>query len=222
MILLILTLIMSIISCSEESIPTSTTSCETFFVLQFEQREYDGNNTIKATFFSTNFTKIPTIIINDQKMEKFIVNSGVIGDIYNIPYSKKIDYSISLNDKITSGSINMPSKPNNISVNGTKMIEKQITTISDSNKFNLIWDSDLYDYFIFSWESDSINITKTTQYKSLIFDSDSSRYYFFSIYAVNGALIEPGATPNVIGEYGNGYVSAKTDISYFRIYIPTN
>ena len=113
----------------------------------------------------------------------------------------------------------MPSRLNNVTCNGVALSDDYSNYVDPSNSYAISWMPTACDYqsFYFSdygvstREFLSNNESNYTIYSNQI----SGDYLWFDIDVANGAKLVAGATPNVSGAYGKGYVIAEYENDYF-------
>jgi len=209
------------VSCSSDD-NDSTESSKPIFLLYISAHtgDYDSKTLIiDVDFLCAYPSVIPEVTINGNVMTNFDIDDGGIWGSIDIPYSNTIDYSVSADGKTTSGSITIPQEPYNVICNGVLLEEDSYNYIPASNSFNFSWICNNYDYFKYYWDSSYEWIRGYILDPNISFYADGSNYYYFDLRSRNGVLLEPGATPNVEGEYGNGYVVATCDGLDFTIQV---
>lgn len=216
--LLLIPGIVLFVSCDEDEETPTSTGTQRYFALYFDVDRNSETNVmdIDVSFWTSDLSEVPTVTINGVSMENFGFEGGLWGSISNLQYSNTVNYSISLSGKTTSGSIDLPSDPYNVLCNGISVVEGQNTIpIPQNNLFNVSWLCNSYDYFRIYWNSynnygnDNITVNNYTFYYNGL------GYYNFSIYVHRGTMLTSGSQPNVIGDYGKGYVFAQSDEFYF-------
>jgi|GEM_PF-2574053 len=221
MFLLLGVILLLSVSCSNGD-KNSTESSKPIFMLYFYaySEDYDSKTLIIDVDFLCNYLSvIPEVTINGNLMTNFDFDDGGIWGNIDIPYSNTIDYSVSANGKTTSGSITIPQEPYNVICNGVLLEEDSYNYIPAANTFNFSWICNNYDYFKYYWDSSYEYLRGYILDPNITLAADGSSYYYFDLRSRNGVLLEPGATPNVEGEYGNGYVIATCDDLYFTIHV---
>ena len=209
------------VSCSNDD-KDSTESSKPIFLLYISayDEDYDSRNLIiDVDFLCAYPAVIPEVTINGNAMTNFDIDDGGIWGSINIPYSNNVDYSVSADGKTTSGSITIPQEPYNVICNGVLLVENSNNSIPASNTFNFSWLCNNYDYFKYYWDSSYEYIRGYILDPNITLYADGSNYYYFDLRSRNGVLLEPGATPNVEGEYGNGYVVATNEGLDFQIQV---
>jgi len=209
------------VSCSNDD-KDSTESSKPIFLLYISayDEDYDSKTLIVNVDFLCSYPSvIPEVTINGNSMTNFDIDDGGIWGTIDIPYSNTIDYSVSANGKTTSSSITIPQEPYNVICNGVLLEEDSYNYIPASNTFNFSWICSNYDYFKYYWDSNYEYIRGYILDPNITLYADGSNYYYFDLRSRNGVLLEPGATPNVEGEYGNGYVVATNEGLDFTIQV---
>lgn len=190
--------------------------------LDFYSDRWSADNEINVSFLFSDLSVIPSVVVNGYQLNEIEINEEGIEMEGEIPYSTVINYSVSANGKSTSGTINMPYITN-------ATCSGQLLRTDTTNAVTLA------DSYAFSWTGS--NFMGGFNIYSEFYMVDSGYYYYryidtsilqstitlfrqndtlqrFSIEGVNGVNLIPGATPNVTGLYGNGYVVAKCHYEY--------
>ena len=203
-----------LVSCDEDEETPTSTGTQRYFALYFDVDRNSETNVldIDANFWTSDLSEVPTVTINGVSMENFGFEGGLYGNLNNLQYANTVNYSISLDDKTTTGSIDMPSDPYNVLCNGISIEEGQNTIpIPQNNSFNISWLCNSYDYFYIYWSSYNNYSNDNITVNNYTFYYDGLGYYYFSIYSYKGPILMSGSQPNVTGDYGKGYVFAESD-----------
>lgn len=219
-----------VISCSEDS-STGSSGLDAEFILLIRQGEYDDitRDNMSVYFITTDSTSTPSVDVNGYSITAFETYSGsltegkIVGRL-QLPFSNSINYSVSKDGNTTSGSINMPVFPSNVSVNGIELMDvtdSPENEIPSSNSLQFTWDCAFFDYFSYSMEGGNYPNGTTTD-KFITLDPSGSNYFEFYIRSANGVDLGSVTTlseiePNVTGDYGKGYVAAWLDSDNYNI-----
>lgn len=213
-VFLIIFSLITLISCEKDDSNPVSSEIETFFTLYFDVDTYDTTSNVDVNFMTTNLSEIPSVLINGQNITRFDLYAGSIqAYLNNLDYSDTFNYSITADGKTTSGTINMPSKPFNVSCNGVLLDEEETVWIDSSSTYNFSWSCNEYDYF-YCYLRGNDNIKEYTQDTSITY-SNGNDYYKFGICSYVGSTMVPGDLPNVTGDYGKGYIIAESDYEYY-------
>jgi hypothetical protein len=166
-------------------------------------------------FMTNDLSEIPTVTINGTNMTEFELLQGSIqSKLRNIDYSDIYNYSKSANEKTTSGSIVMPSVPDSVRCNGKSLTTNGVNIIPSSDSYEFAYSCSNYDHFICELEIQDENevMEKITSNTTVSFNPDEGDHpeYEFRIKSIVGPMFNSGASPNVSGEYGDGYVTAES------------
>ena len=142
--------------------------------------------------------------------------------VLTIPFSISINYSVSSNGRMTSGTTYMPLLPTDVHLNGIPL-ETFYTEVPHSTTLQFSWECRFYDFFTYSLSLDNGDLFGSTPDTFLTIDVDNE-YYGFYLYlgSVIGLDIGPfnaldELQPNIRGDYGNGYVTALSDVDEYYI-----
>jgi len=195
-----------LIQCSEESNSMSSYNNENYFSLFF-------SNMI-AGFWTSDISEIPTVTINGVNMELFWPHGRKIeGWMYGLQHNDTTNYVISGSGKMTVGSI-VFSAPYNVSCNGILLEEFGTNYIPSSNSFNFSWSCKSYDVFLIYWDTNHVHRNEITTNTTITFSNDGSNHYFIQIISHKGVLLNSESKPNVVSDYGLGYVFADYEKNY--------
>lgn len=199
-----------------------------YFVLDFQSYESNGDTIIEVYFSASNIAELPLLVVNGDTIKTYYLDASTLYSYDEFPFAESVEYAVSLGGKTTSGVITMPKTPE-LSCNGTLLTsewdwtEENPDTISLSDQYDFTWESsDQPDYYNFSYEY-RYGYYSGQEYvsdhsKQLSLESDTIVILYLNAY--NGVLIQPGATPNVKGAYGDGYVRASSFTRQPYILIP--
>ncbi|MBS3808424.1 MAG: hypothetical protein KGY60_13040 [Bacteroidales bacterium] len=243
-------------SCEEEGEDVSSTDTvvtsdtvytrgKTIFLLRFkydrstydEGEDYSSEEKeIYVRFLTDNLSELPELTINDTTFRHFR-----LGDLYlmlyeTIPYSKTLNYSVSIGDSSTTGTIEMPVLEQATCNDSSLFGNKDEVIVPEADSFRLEWDSGP-DYAMLTpstfwnqqWQEvyteanhHSIDTSKTWTNADVDNDGnvEASAVLVFYLDVANGVQMVSGATPNVKGDYGNGYVNAVEEESLPEVGMP--
>jgi len=211
---------------------------ENVFKLDFWADTDPEDTTISVNFVMNmnNLSEVPTIEINDTTVTgvDFGISDMFLTASLNIPYKETVEYQVSKGDSVTQGSIEMPEITEGTVNDSSLFVEDYTIKIPKADSFGLSYQFEGYDYVRIEKRSyaewvanDEIKYIEDNSYSFSIDTSEADyRYegqegYIYKVYlsylnlsAVKGGTgpLESGLglTPNVEGDFGNGYVSAST------------
>jgi len=210
----ILSTVFLVISCDDETTdPEALTSPVTFTFKFVTESNMYGNKAIYVHFATLDQT-VPKVVVNGVEITRFSVGLAIDGSL-DIPYSNIVNYSVSANEKVTTGSINIPDIVTTFSCNGSNIIGG--TSIEKSQNYSFYWEGVDCDYQEFRYEyygSSSVDYREFIHKDLAVFDvsniPESVSNLSVSLYSISGFKPEVGANPNIKGTYGNGFVSASS------------
>ena len=211
-----------VISCKKKddddnSNTTVTSSGKTYFTLEAYYDHY--NEYLSFIFATTDMSTVPNVTIGDTVMSDFSCygEATIYGylDINILPEDipESYSFSISANNKTTSDTIKIAGQPEILSINSHSFTDSiawdNPDTIQESSSYTVkvscskyetiklrIYNLDYHNYFYTT--SNSVDLS------GLIED-------VYKIYCMGAwyPILSPGETPQVTGEYGDGWISSE-------------
>jgi hypothetical protein len=219
------------------NIDTVRMPAENVFKLDFTANTDPKDTTISVNFVMNmnNLSEVPAIEINDTSVtgNDFGISDMFLTASLSIPYQKSVEYSVSKGDSATEGSIEMPEITEGMVNDSSLFVEDWEIKIPKADSFGVSYQFEGYDYVRIEkssyaeWGDGNTKYIDDNSY-SLMIDTSEADYrdeyqdgYIYRVYlsnlyvsAVKGGTgpLESGLglTPNVEGNFGNGYVSAST------------
>lgn len=221
------------VACEDDDELASAEEKKPVFILQFEHDRdfYSGDNyepsnyEVTVKFLTDNLAVIPEVTVNDTTFTEFEFGEVYLTLYETVSSEDTLDYSISVGDSVTSGSISLPLVDEATCNGESLLINDEYIAIQEDSAFTLEWD-DTPDYVkiepVTFWYQDwervitdenqfSVDTSKTWR-DADVDDDDEPEFLYAFLYrfrAFNGVRLVSGATPNVYGDYGDGYVTAK-------------
>lgn len=205
-----------IAGCSEDENPTTVSGAPTeplYFAIYATPLGGIDGSVIRFEFFMEFSDEIPIVEANGKTIEVFYFEGAGINGYLNLPMSAKIDFSVTSGTKIISGSINMPTRVDEVSCNGVMLQDDTGNVLDSSNTYQFEWTGGEADYFVCfleMWDEGS-GITPfwdETLTNNWTVDVETGNPANFEVIAVNGSGLGPGASPYITSTWANGYVSA--------------
>ena len=217
------------IGCSEKcTCPEPKPSSQEAIFALLLYKSYDYSSTpvpvIHAGFSTTDCSEVPSVTINNKKMDNIYLDNGSLEGEMILPYGTNVfNYSVSANKKTTSGSITMPPDLFNVVCNGV-LLEACTPSACPGNyvpisgTLNFSWSCNGYDYFLlnlyaYGYLSCDTTLATNSTNVAMTFCNGADDYYF-SLASVRGAWFKEGQKPNVSGNYGKGYVWAANPTQF--------
>ena len=204
-------------SCTKEINDENTSQNPVTFTFRFYTGpDINGDKLIYVDFATLDQT-VPKVVINGVNITDFNANLAISGEL-KIPYSSTINYSVTANQKTTEGSITAPSfvntfTCNNIDVAGGNAVEKSLHYNFAWNNVNCDYQEFYFEYYGYSYTSHSEFLNRNARNFQLSNIDDNTNNFSVSLYSRTGFKAEVGAKANVLGDYGNGFVSAYSKVS---------
>ena len=215
-IIFMILIIIFLNSCKDDDDKDNPVAAEsqTIFSLDFNAGRSGGILNMDVDFMTNDLSEIPTVTINGTNITDFEIGQGSIqGKLRNMEYSESYTYSISAGGKTTSGSMIMPAIPDSVRCNGYYLTTTGSVIIPSSESYEFTYICSRYDYFIcelnISDENDDMEaITGDTNVSFT--PGEGHDPVEFRIKSLSGVRFNSGETPNVSGDYGDGYVTAQS------------
>lgn len=210
---------------------------ENVFKLDFMTSTAPKDTTIEVNFVMNmnNLSEVPVIEINDTSVTggDFSISNMFLTASLIIPYQKSVEYSVSKGDSVTKGSIEMPQITEGMVNDSSIFVEDWSIKIPKADSFGLSYQFEGHDYVSIEkssyakWGDGKTKYIENNSYSLMIDTSEADNRYesqegdvyrvylsYLNVFAVKGGTgpLESGLTltPNVEGDFGNGYVSAST------------
>ncbi|KXB08146.1 hypothetical protein AKJ55_01385, partial [candidate division MSBL1 archaeon SCGC-AAA382M17] len=144
-------------SCEENGEETVYMTEKTVFMLEFDhyRHEIEGDQEIggdkdwymSVKFLTDNLSQIPELTVNDTTFTNFGFTETFLTLYERVPYAETIEYSVSLGDTSTSGTINMPVITEATCNGENLLVDDDYIFILEADSFKLKWE-DIPDYAI--------------------------------------------------------------------------
>jgi len=197
------------------------------FMLKFNHSADPEDTDMYATFAmnSNNLSQIPTIEVNGTEMEDFYTRGPILYGSLEIPYGQSVQYSISKGDSTTSGNLIMPEITEGL-VNDSSLLGVYGLEIPEVSSFKASWQFENYDFIRLEkrddhpWMDEQVSFIESDAYALTVDTTDASINYignrelqlnelnFYAIKGIGPKVSGMAFTPNVSGDYGDGYVTA--------------
>jgi len=198
------------------------------FMLEFRGDPDPDDNTMDVSFAmnANNISEIPDIEVNGTQMQSFYTQGMILYGNMEIPYGKSVQYSISKGDSVTDGSLIMPEIVEG-RVNDSTLLGASALGIPVARSFDLYYEFTDMDYTRIEksddhpWMDEQImNITANTYTHSIDtteVEKNFANNYEVDLYHLDFSTVKGigpyssgmSLSPNVTGEFGNGYVSGS-------------
>jgi hypothetical protein len=214
-------LFISIIAVSCTKNDNSDVSIPVTFNLNFVY--YDLNGEYIYAYFATSGTEIPEVKINGATIGHFTSSGSLITGYLYIPFDNEVEYSVTANGQTTSGTIDMPEFITQMECNNVTIYESISNyNFTKSTKYKLVWDQADCDhqFIICGYVLPNVyEFLEPDNSKYTINASDlkypGSSYLYIYLDLVNGDRMISGSKPGVNGDYGDGFVTAIADCSFY-------
>lgn len=230
-VVLLLSLMLLAFGCSKDESTTPVTPAptkEVIFALVFYMGE-PGEPTDVA-FFTSDLSVIPGVVINGMKMNDISLTYGAIAGEMELPRRTVYNYSVTAGGKVTEGSVAAPTNPFSVLCNEVLLTactpggSCPDNNVAIPNTLSISWACNTRDYFnaeLQGWDlyyaSYCDTFLSTEDANINLSSCPNADYYGLWLESVKGASFEEGATPNVTGAYGRGYVLASTSVQFYII-----
>lgn len=184
---------------------------------------------VNAVFTTDDLSIVPDVVVNGTLMRDFDVESGLLRGTVVAPFdplSPVIRFDITAGPRTASDSLTVSfERPDGITCNGRGVVSEFTIQVPDSSDYTFRWDCDDCDGFLVEIRKD-FGDSPSRQLLALQTASDSLTVaaavfagwnpVTFRIGTITGVPLVPGATPNVTGSYGSGFVACGPPIGYMQ------
>ena len=216
------------VSCGKEGSTSSSVYNYTFGdpkpIFRLNVSADSSSTNLSVGFSFSDPSVMPTFIINGTHAQsyEFEGDDDWPNAHFQIPYSSSISFTVEAGGRQTTGSFAMPTTPESLSCNGVLLTSQYWLgpdSIPTDSSYRLQWQGQTCDFYEVNLNIDSRDYCYIAQSDTFTIPIPVPSLNRISVTAANGIsknVLLPGDTPNVIGDYGDGYVTLR---AYARSYV---